>query len=408
MIVLEDLENQHIISEQTKKISKLYIINIRKIFIFQFFIGFYFLSGVIVPFYLNYAKFTLIDYNILQSYHYLLIFILEIPCGMIADYFGKRKSLILASFFSTIGALIYGLLINIYFFYIGETFFALGTALISGSTEALLHDSMKYQRLEKEFSKTIGKSSNIFLIGIIISSPIGSLIGSLISLQAVVILMSLPYFISLIIAFTIKEKLKPLKIKNRKNFIKQIKLGLKILGKSNIIKILLKEILIIEIIIFSLYINYQFYLLIELKISLIYYGFIEAMIIFSEVFFTYIISKKKIINSKHALLLVTLFLGILFVILGIISSIPLNLIIIIIILGLGFSRYIFFLNQFNKELDGENRALSFSVLNMIKMIPGIIIPMFGLIFLYNIKITFIIMGCSIIIFTLSSIRNYLK
>ncbi len=406
MITLEEIKNQQSILEK-KEYKKIFNFNIKKIYIFQFFIGFYFISGVIIPFYLVKAHLTLLDYNILQGYYYLLIFILEIPCGLFADYYGKKKSLILASFFSMFGAIIYGLWVNIFIFYIGESFFAIGAALMSGTTEALLHDSLKIQKKEKSFTKTVGKSNNIFLIGIIISSPLGSIIGYFISLQLTIVLMSVPYGISLIIALTLKD----VSLKKRRNKIdifKKLKNSFKPFMNHRILKILIKEILFIEIIIFSLYLNYQFFLLIDLKISLIYLGIIEALIILSEIIFTYIISLKKIIHSKIAIIITTFLIGFFYISLGILSLIPINIIIIIIVLGLGLSRYIFFLQHFNKELNIENRALCFSVFNMIKMIPGMILPIIGLLFLYNFKLSLIIMGSLIVIFVLLSRNKYKK
>ncbi|MFX1274315.1 MAG: MFS transporter [Promethearchaeota archaeon] len=241
------------------KLNKKYQSNIKKIYLYQFLMGFYLISGVLIPFFLTWGQLNIFEFNLLQGYYFIMAFLLEIPCGMIGDHISRKKMLFLAGLISSIAALIYGLIPNIFMFYIGETLFALGDALFSGTIEGLIYGSLKTQGQEKKFSKILGKSKSVFLLGVVISSPLGSIIGYKFSLQFVMILMFIPYIGCTIISLTFKEPPHVKKKKSSRAF-NTIKLSFKLFKENKTIKILLIDMLVIEILILvlSLIINIIF------------------------------------------------------------------------------------------------------------------------------------------------------
>ena len=141
----------------------------------------------------------------LQSFFTLMILVLEIPCGAIADYISRKVSLILGALSTALAALVYGSFSNIFVFMIGETLFALGNSLISGTGQAFLYDTLKKMGRSDQISKYVARNRSFGLFGITLSAPLGSLIGSILSLNLVMTLMFIPFSIAVIISFSFKE-----------------------------------------------------------------------------------------------------------------------------------------------------------------------------------------------------------
>ena len=150
--------------------------NLWKSNLFQLFAGFHLISGVLLPFFLLWGKITFIEVMLLQSYFTIMIVIFEIPCGAISDYISRKFSLFLGGLATAFAALIYSSFPNIFIFIIGETVFALGFSLLSGTGDAFIFDTLRKLGREEEMSKIMAKNRSFFLAGLGISAPIGSLI----------------------------------------------------------------------------------------------------------------------------------------------------------------------------------------------------------------------------------------
>ncbi|MFW9877943.1 MAG: MFS transporter, partial [Candidatus Thorarchaeota archaeon] len=214
--------------------------NLIKLYLFNFFIGFSLISGVLIPFYLLYGGFTFLEFMFLQSYYAIMLILFGIPCGVIADHFSRKTSLILASFSYLAVPFIYGIVSNKFLFIIGETLFAFSNALISGSNEAIIYDNLKKIGNEKYISKSMAKNDGMFLLGIIISAPLGSIIAELTSIRIVILLMIIPYLISAIITITI-QKIDYNELNKKKSVFETLKSGFNEIKKNKILRILIFE-----------------------------------------------------------------------------------------------------------------------------------------------------------------------
>lgn len=378
--------------------------NIKKLYIFNFLMGCYLISGVLIPFYLIWGRITIIEFLILQSYFTIMTLLFEIPCGAIADRLSRKYSLFLSGLSSTLAALIYGSMPNIFLFFIGETLFAFGTSTMSGSNEAILYDSLSKIGKEKKFSKVVAKEHSLFLLGIVISAPIGALIAYYLSLQLVMILMGFPYISGTLITLTLKEPKNPIKRKSP-NLLTTLRSGFYYLKKNKILRILTFDMLIVEAFVIFSIIFYQLYLFKELHVSLIYLGIIESILNLIQIIFINLIPifEQDVKNKKKILLLNTIIPGIAYIFIGLIFFNPIIIILIILVMGFGLSRYIIFLNGLNKNIEKEHRATFFSTINMIRLlIRALMFPFIALILMMNINLTFIFLGFIIIILGLTS------
>jgi MFS family permease len=381
--------------------------NIWKSYMFQLFLGCHMVSGVLLPFFLVWGRLTFIEVMILQSYFTIMIVIFEIPCGAISDCISRKFSLFLGGLTTAFAALIYSTIPNIFIFVIGETLFALGFALVSGTDQALTFDTLKKLKREDEMSKIMARNGSFFLIGISIAAPIGSLITLFFPLQYAMTFMFFPFIIAAFIAITLKEPNHNLENKSLK-YLSIVKSGFKQLRKNKTLRILAFDFVIVDVLAFLLIWTYQLYLE-DLSVPLTFYGFIAASMTLAEMIFCNLVPKleKYSKNKKLFLVIYTMIPGIAYILIAFILFAPLGILLIIIIIGFGFSRSIIFINGINKNIEEENRATVLSTISMIRsFIITILYPVIGILAMWNLNYTFIILGISIILIALlSSVKN---
>lgn len=402
-----DAESMGDLSIDTHKIYR-WRLNIWKLYLFQFFMGLHLISGVLLPFFLSWGKLTFIEVMMLQSYFTLMILLFEIPCGAIADYISRKFSLILGATVTAFAALIYGSYPNIIIFIIGESMWAFASAMISGSDQALLYDTLKKLEKEEEISKVTAKNRSFMLIGIGISAPIGSIIGARFSLNLTMILMFFPFAFATIISLTLKEPNHELVKDESEKFLTVIKSGFKTLKQNHILRILTIEMIVTESMVFLLIWTYALYLE-AIGLQIFFYGFVSAAMTIIQIIFNNMVPKldNKVTNKRRFLQVYTIIPGIGYILMAFVFFIPVSIPLIIVIIGLGFSRRIIFVKSINKQIETKNRATVLSTINMLSsLLRTILYPLIGYIVMWNLSLTFILLGTAIIIFSLlSKIEN---
>jgi MFS family permease len=381
--------------------------NIWKSYLASFFRGFHFVSGVLLPFFIGWGKLTFFQIMLLQSYFTIMIVVLEIPCGAISDYISRKFSLFLGALAMALAALVYSNIPNILFFIIGETLFALGFALVSGSDEAFIFDTLRKMERENEMSKIMARNRSFFLAGIGISAPIGSMISLLYPLQYSMTFMFFPFIIAALISLSLRETNHDLE-REASNYLFLIKSGFRELKKNKTLRILAFDFIIVDVLVFILIWTYQLYLDV-LSIPLVFFGFVAASMTLTEIIFFNLVPElqQRFKNKKLFLTIYTLIPGIAYTFIAFIIFIPIGIALILIIIGIGFSRNIIFVAGINKNIEEENRATVLSTVSMIRsFILAILYPVVGLLAMWNLKYTFIILGISIIIFAIiSKVKN---
>ncbi|UCC20974.1 MAG: MFS transporter [Promethearchaeota archaeon] len=375
--------------------------NIYKIYIFSFILGIHTVRGVYIPFMMEWGGLSFFQIMLLQSYFTIMIVILEIPSGAIADFLGRKTGLLLSAFSIASAAFTYSIIPNFFMFLLAETLWAFGSALMSGTADAFVYFSLKSYGNEAKLAKILGRSRTMNLIALTISAPIGSVIAVVISLQFAMTSLAIIYIGAFIVALTFKE---PRLINNnyqQENYWRIIISGFKELRKNKILRILALDWIPINVLIFFMFWSYQVYFA-AIYIPTLAYGFILAgMNIVNAVFSILIpILLKSSKNKKKFLILINLINGIAYVFLGLTNTIPLGLTIILIIIAFGYTRYLIFVDGINLQIESENRATVLSTINMFgSLLRALAYPFVGLIVEWNIFIFFIITGVLILFFT---------
>ncbi len=147
--------------------------NIKIYYLLGVFTNGWFVMGNWTFYWLNYMnKFEL---SILDTFAFMIGFILEIPSGAIADLLGKKKTIILGLAIELIGTAIMAFGQTISLLGLGNSLAFAGLAFISGSMEALSYDSLVETKKESLFSKIT--SSYYALTGLVF--VIVSLVGGM-------------------------------------------------------------------------------------------------------------------------------------------------------------------------------------------------------------------------------------
>ncbi|MBY9007843.1 MAG: MFS transporter [Candidatus Lokiarchaeota archaeon] len=382
--------------------------NINKLYLFQLASNFFLVTGVLVPFFIEWGKISFFEAMCIQSYFMIMILIFEIPCGAIADRTSRRFSLIIGGISGAFGAIIYSIYPSIINFLIGETFFAFSMASISGTDQALMYDTLQKLDLKEEMSKKMGNAQTLRFIGIGLSAPIGSIVAEFISLQMTMTLSMIPLLIGALIAITIKEPNGKLKKEEKDNYYKIVKSGIMELKNNNKLRILGFELILIESLVFFMIWAYQPHLE-RLDVPVGFFGIIALIMTISQVFFTKLLSylEAKIKKKSEFIKSYTLTAGILLILLAFMRLLPGTITLIVVISGLGLSRNILFINGINHQIETNNRATVLSTINMFgSILNAIIHPLFALILTWNHDAVYLLIGSIIILsVVLSRIKN---
>lgn len=101
-------------------------------------------------------------------------FLLEIPSGYFSDYFGHRKTLILAKGFMLLASLFFIVATWFPYFILGSVCIALGFAFSSGTNVAFFHETLEWLWEDNKFTKIWWRmwwSVSLFNAGLIVALP---------------------------------------------------------------------------------------------------------------------------------------------------------------------------------------------------------------------------------------------
>ncbi|MFH2020786.1 MAG: MFS transporter [archaeon] len=374
--------------------------NITKLYFFNFFRHLHFMSAVLVPFFLTWGGITYLQMMFLQSWFVIWITILEVPTGTIADHFGRKTSIILGVFINAFAAFIYALFPSYYLFLLAEFLWAVSFTLVSGADEALLYDSLKEMKKEKESKKILGRYGSSALLGIVIAAPIGSFIARY-GLQYPTMAIVIPMFIAGLIGLTIRE---PKFKREQENYFDTLFKGINYFLRHKELKILAFDSISISVISFMIIWTYQPKLL-ELGFALTMLGFVaSASTIFEIIFQNNFENLEKLFGSrKNYLFFSAISLGIAFIGLALTRQIWIAVILIVMIFAVGFTRRNLISNYMHKYIESKNRA---TVISSVSMLDGlgraIVYPLVGILAGISLQLCLLVLGSIAIIFSIFS------
>lgn len=377
--------------------------NIWKMYIFYALIGFHFFSAVLIPFFTDWGHINFTQIMILQSAFMIFSFLLEVPTGAVADYFGRKTSVVLSCASIMIASLVYVSAPNFYVFLLGEFIFALGFALASGADEALVYDSLKMLNRENESKKVFARMDSIHMFGIMFAAPIGGLIAKKFGLQYPMLFSLIPMFFAFLMTLTLKEpELK--KEKETKRYIHIIKESFISLKNNKNLRILALDSIAIGSLAYFIIWLYQV-ILKNFNVDIQYFGFVHAMLCLAQILIMTNYEKlEKLFGSKKRVLFFSSFItGIAMIVCAISGSLILTLVAFAIGVGFGYGRFPIISSYMNKYIESYNRATVISGVSMFRrLFQAVFNPLIGLLIAWSMNYTLIMLGISALVFSFIS------
>ena len=407
--IVQDAKEAHQI-EQIEKRSSIrtgYEKNIPLYYVIQIFAGLHFISGVLVPFFTEWGGITMFQALTIQAWFLGCIFLLEIPAGTIADFLGRKASMVLGFSATLVGAFVYSSVPKFWVFMVGESIWAVGASLLSGAQEAMLYDSLKELNREKDSKKIFGRTRSVGLVGILVAAPVGSLIASTLGLRYTMMLMAIPTGISVVLCLFLKEP-QVYNQDQKQKYFEIIKKGFNHIRHSKVVMILASDLLVGGILAyFVIWTNQQ--RLMQIGVSSTHLGYINMIWLAFEILVANsFVVLEKLFKSKKAVVFVTSILtGIGYLIMALTSNIPIVVIGIILAASFGLGRFILMINYINKHIPSEQRAMIISTIMMAKQLGHVILnPVVGYAVEWNLVVTLIILGSLMISWSfLSPVRE---
>jgi len=122
---------------------------------------------------------TISEVGLFDAIAFGIAMVVEIPSGAVADLLGKRKTLILASVLSTLGAFVMAIGTTKWAMFYGNLAFIAGFSFLSGADEALAYDSMVEAKKEVHFDSVASKAGMLAMFATVFATAFGGFLYGL-------------------------------------------------------------------------------------------------------------------------------------------------------------------------------------------------------------------------------------
>jgi len=360
-----------------------------------------FISGVLIPFFMDWGKISFSQIMVLQSWFVIWVFLLGIPTGAVADYLDRKVSMIMSTIVWVIGVLVYTSRPDFLIFLLGEFILAMAMALSYGASTAFVYDSLKESGQEKKSKKVLGRFGSFQIAGLMVAAPIGSVMAATIGLRHTFLLSVIPVGMACLIALTFKEPKTEKKVESLPYF-QTLVIGVKFFYSHKALRILAIDGVVVGVLAFLLIWTNQL-LLKQLNVSLAYFGIVNSLICGSEMIAMNNFERlEKMFGSRSRYLFFSaLISGIAFIYLGLNRYIVPAIIAMLIIAGFGLSRFALVSNYMQKHIESQNRATVVSAALMLNQFGlAVTYPLVGLMVDWSLSYALVIIGVAIVMFSL--------
>ncbi len=334
----------------------------------------------------------------------------EVPSGVFADFFGRKKTLAVATFFRFICFSIYFVFDSFWLFAVGCIFIGMSFAFESGSDAAFIYDTLRDLKKESIYKKIEGRAWSYNQVAMALGALSATLFITY-SFKIPILITALMALTASFVALSFKEPQHHKKSAEKKYF-----QHLKIAMRFSVNHPLVKWLIIYSGLMFSLMIMGHKFVqpyLQEAGVDLAYFGiFYFVLLLVSAAIAYYAHQIEEKIGMFNSLLLIPLFMAFQFLITG--TWIFAGAIIVFLIgnIAWGFFRPVI-LDYVNKHVESYHRATVLSLNGFFKSIMMIsLAPLVGYIAdLYSFTTVFLLEGIIVLVlgvplaFIISRVNN---
>jgi MFS family permease len=185
-----------------------YRANIRKMYVFRFFLNFQFWWPIWVIYLTDLRGLSFTQVAVLEAPFFLSMVLIQVPAGIFADRFGRKLTMCIGSVMSALAIVAFGTA-DSYLLILGTyVLWAWSLAILQSADSAFMYDSLKTIGEEDRFREVMGKSQAIFNIAILASLLVGAPLADAIGLDRAVQLSAVSSLFALGMALTLHEPLR--------------------------------------------------------------------------------------------------------------------------------------------------------------------------------------------------------
>lgn len=133
------------------------------------------------------------------------LLVLDIPGGIIADRFGRRKTIILGAMLQLVGILIMGISSSVTVFLVGVFFYGMYWALCNGAAQAMMYDHLASIDRHTEYARHQGSAYAYGYVGAGIANILSGVVTHFFDLRAPYLLSLIPSLLALVLAMSLRE-----------------------------------------------------------------------------------------------------------------------------------------------------------------------------------------------------------
>ncbi|NCN45632.1 MAG: hypothetical protein COU63_03795 [Candidatus Pacebacteria bacterium CG10_big_fil_rev_8_21_14_0_10_36_11] len=240
--------------------------------------------------------------SFLVGFQYIVQIISELPTGAFADILGKKVSIIVGFLLFSASSLLFPLASNFWHYLYLAGLIGLADSFLSGSTDAMIYDSLKQDGRDSEYAHVQARQSFNYQIGLVISTALGGLLYKW-NIYAPFIVEGSFFLLGGIIAFQLIEPDVDSEVFTLKNYIFQMKQGAKEAFKNSFLKKLSWFYIAVGSITWTCALYFNNSLMVDLGFSDDIRGFIiGALRLVNILLLTKLLKNKKVFSERNSIL----------------------------------------------------------------------------------------------------------
>lgn len=371
--------------------------NVRRASLWRVLTCMHFFAGVLVPFFTDWGGLTLPQVFLLQAWFFLWIFLLEVPTGAVADYLGRKASLVLSSVCLLSATALYASGKGLALYLLAEFIWAAAAAFASGADEAMVYDSLKAGGAESEAKAALARFSSLEIGAIAASAPIGGLMAAAWGLRAPMLLMTVPFALSIAVALSLREP--PSAPEDKAGYVETLLRGVRYFRGHPALRALAFDSVTVWMLCFMTIWLYQPYLR-QLGAPIVSFGFAAAGMTLSQILVLNNVERLERLfgGTRRYLAFSALLPGLCFLALPFATHPVAAAALIVTITGFGMSRSVLISSYMHKHVDSARRATVLSTVGMARQLTGVVVlPLVGLLTKLSLEWTFAALGAAVLL-----------
>ncbi len=392
------------ITAQSRVADTRYLGNLWKLYAIRGLFWAHFWSAVLTPFFTDWGHLKLSQVMYLNSWFMFCSFLLEVPTGVVADFFGRKISLALGGAIACLGVLVYTSAPNIYSFAAGEFLLAIAFTLHSGADEALAFDSLKAAGQSGRAASVLPRMEAFKLGGIQLGTLMGMGLAAYGGLVWPMRAYALPALLVTGLSFTLREAPSGEPRATRQNYLGVLKSGAKYFISHPIIRLFTLELAITNALAWAIIWLYQ-PVLTQRGFPVIALGWVHAAACLGQIgFLSHVGRLERWCGSRRRLLIgATIGAGLAMMLVGMANSWWILIPAILAAFALSLPRVAIYGAQLNVFIPSEQRATVLSFVSMCRTLAIVMLnPLTGWGADRSLTWTFVVLGTLLCLATVFS------